>query len=76
MTKKLILYALIMLPCFYFCKTAGAAEPGKSSSSILLFRDITGTVRDTSGKVLMGVSVMIKGNNVRGTMTDMNGRLV
>lgn len=76
MTKKLLLYALLMLPCFYFGNDARAGATAIADPSTLRYRDVTGTVRDTSGKVLMGVSVIIKGNNARGTMTDLNGRYV
>ncbi|WP_428330268.1 SusC/RagA family TonB-linked outer membrane protein [Mucilaginibacter sp.] len=45
------------------------ADPIKSNNAI----KITGTVRDASGQLLIGVSVMLKGSN-GGTQTNVNGQ--
>lgn len=39
-------------------------------------RNITGTVRDTTGTTLIGVSIRVKSQPSRGTSTDINGKFV
>lgn len=38
--------------------------------------EVRGTVRDTSGAILQGVSVLVKNHQEQGTTTDINGRFI
>jgi len=46
---------------------------GGFSTSIYAQRTITGTVSDSQGETLIGVSVYVSGNPGTGTITDLDG---
>lgn len=49
-------------------------QPGSNVASINI--TVTGTVRDSAGEFVPGVTVMLESNNKTGTVTDVNGRFV
>lgn len=63
MQKKRILYLLI---CFLFCSLSIYAQD----------REVRGTITDTNGETLMGVTVTVKGSKGVGTITDLDGNFV
>ncbi|MFS8616602.1 MAG: carboxypeptidase-like regulatory domain-containing protein, partial [Solitalea sp.] len=64
--KKYITHVLLGFLCSWVCMSASAQE----------MRQITGTVVDTTGVGLPGVSVAVKGSTNMGTSTDLVGKYI
>lgn len=69
--KHLIVFFMMTVLYAAICYDLASAQESPPSLT-----EIRGTVTDTSGRVLTGVSVVMKGNQQRATSTDLNGKYI
>ena len=74
--KYAVILSFVLVLLFSFHQSTRAGTIFIKPAVVKLYQDVSGTVKDTAGNLLSGVSVMLKGVNSKGTTTDANGRFI
>ncbi len=73
MNQLIVFFLMTSIIC---CNLFASSVTAQENSTTAQIKEIRGTVTDTSGRVLTGASVVVKGNQRLATSTDLNGKYI